>query len=133
MFNTFCWGWRIGYHFYESKSDAHGNGANGPAGACNDNFVGIGADMVAISVLVEATHATLRVAHNQRGIHCFPTGPRREGGRFEHHRRASRKRETFLPRFCSRTLMDAVACDLLFMQQPISDLSVRQPATFYSC
>lgn len=55
VFNTFCWGWRIGYHFYESKSDAQGNGANGPAGACNGNFVGIGADMVAISVLVEAT------------------------------------------------------------------------------
>ena len=28
---------------------------------------------------------------------------------------ASRKRDTFLPRICSRTLMDAVACDLLFM------------------
>lgn len=49
VFNTFCWGWRIGYHFFES------NGSHGSAGACNGNFLGIGADMVAISVLVEAT------------------------------------------------------------------------------
>ena len=44
VLNTFCWGWRIGYHFFESSS-----------GATNGNFLGIGADMVAISVLVEST------------------------------------------------------------------------------
>ena len=66
VFNTFCWGWRIGYHFFESPSeDAAGNGANGPAGACNGNFLGIGADMVAISVLVEATQQYLPTPGNK--------------------------------------------------------------------
>ena len=44
VFNTFCWGWRVGYHFVQTSS-----------GATNGNFLGIGADMVAISVLVEET------------------------------------------------------------------------------
>ena len=35
VFNTFCWGWRIGYHFFES------NGTAGYPGACNGNFLGI--------------------------------------------------------------------------------------------
>jgi len=44
MFNTFAFGYAIGYHFVKSET-----------GACNGNFLGIGADMMAnASVLVEA-------------------------------------------------------------------------------
>ena len=48
VLNTFCWGWRIGYHFFQSSGTQR-------SGAANGNFLGIGADMVAISVLVEET------------------------------------------------------------------------------
>ena len=34
VFNTFSYGYALGYHFIQSKS-----------GACNGNFLGIGADM----------------------------------------------------------------------------------------
>jgi hypothetical protein len=44
VFNTFAFGYAIGYHFIQSSE-----------GACNGNFLGIGADMAAnASVLVEA-------------------------------------------------------------------------------
>jgi hypothetical protein len=42
VFNTFCFGYKIGYKFT--------GGANGP---CNGNFLGIGADASVIAVLVE--------------------------------------------------------------------------------
>jgi len=43
VFNTFAFGYAIGYHFWQS-----------PTGACNGNFLGIGADMTAnASILVE--------------------------------------------------------------------------------
>jgi hypothetical protein len=42
VFNTFCYGYSIGYKFGSSKS-----------GACNGNFLGIGADACHTSVLVE--------------------------------------------------------------------------------
>ena len=34
VFNTFSYGYALGYHFIQTKS-----------GACNGNFLGIGADM----------------------------------------------------------------------------------------
>ena len=42
VFNTFCWGYRVGYHFIET---AHGS--------CNGNFQGIGGDANIHSVLIE--------------------------------------------------------------------------------
>jgi len=44
VFNTFCFGYKIGYRFGASS---------GSTGACNGNFLGIGADDCSISVLVE--------------------------------------------------------------------------------
>ena len=44
VFNTFMWGYKIGYHFIETKS-----------GATNGNFLGIGADANETSVLVEGS------------------------------------------------------------------------------
>jgi len=44
VLNTFCFGYKIGYKFGASS---------GSTGACNGNFLGIGADDCAISVLVE--------------------------------------------------------------------------------
>lgn len=45
FFNTFAFGYSIGYHFIESST-----------GSCNGNFLGIGADMMAnASVLVESS------------------------------------------------------------------------------
>jgi len=47
VFNTFAFGYAIGYHFIQSK-----------AGSCNGNFLGIGADMaVNASVLVDSADA----------------------------------------------------------------------------
>jgi len=44
VFNTFCFGYRIGYRFIQSKD-----------GAANGNFLGIGADATNIALLVEQT------------------------------------------------------------------------------
>jgi len=44
VLNTFCFGYKIGYKFGASS---------GSTGACNGNFLGIGADDCAIAVLVE--------------------------------------------------------------------------------
>lgn len=44
VFNTFCFGYKIGYRFIQSKD-----------GAANGNFLGIGADATNIAVLVEQT------------------------------------------------------------------------------
>jgi hypothetical protein len=46
VFNTFCFGYGIGYRFIQSKD-----------GAMNGNLLGIGADACDIAVLVEATQA----------------------------------------------------------------------------
>jgi len=48
VLNTFCFGYKIGYKFGASS---------GSRGACNGNFLGIGADDCAISVLVEQSAA----------------------------------------------------------------------------
>ena len=42
VFNTFCWGYRVGYHFIETEH-----------GSCNGNFQGIGGDANIYSLLVE--------------------------------------------------------------------------------
>ncbi len=42
VINTFCWGYKFGYHFTETEK-----------GVCNGNFLGIGADACNVSVLVE--------------------------------------------------------------------------------
>lgn len=42
VLNTFCFGYKVGYRFFESK-----------AGVCNGNFLGIGADDCVTAVLVE--------------------------------------------------------------------------------
>jgi len=44
VFNTFAFGYRVGYHFVHSST-----------GDCNGNFLGIGADNTNIAVLVEAS------------------------------------------------------------------------------
>jgi len=45
FFNTFAFGYSVGYHFIASS-----------AGSCNGNFLGIGADMaVRASVLVDSS------------------------------------------------------------------------------
>lgn len=44
VLNTFCFGYNIGYHFTASEK-----------GACNGNFLGIGADNCQTSVLIEET------------------------------------------------------------------------------
>ncbi|MCX8091582.1 MAG: glycoside hydrolase family 55 protein [Verrucomicrobiae bacterium] len=44
IFNTFCFGYGVGYRFIKTK-----------AGACNGNFLGIGADACHTAVLVEET------------------------------------------------------------------------------
>ena len=44
VYNTFCFGYGIGYKFIQSKD-----------GACNGNFLGIGADAANIAVLVESS------------------------------------------------------------------------------
>lgn len=44
VLNTFCYGYRVGYRFTQTK-----------AGVCNGNFLGIGADDCLIAVLVEQT------------------------------------------------------------------------------
>jgi hypothetical protein len=46
VFNTFCWGYRVGYHFIETEH-----------GCCNGNFQGIGADATNIGVLVDRVTA----------------------------------------------------------------------------
>jgi len=43
VFNTFCYGYRIGYHFIATKQ-----------GVCNGNFLGIGADGTRNAVVVDA-------------------------------------------------------------------------------
>jgi hypothetical protein len=43
MFNTFAFGYNIGYHFIETS-----------AGSCNGNFLGIGADNCYTAVQVDA-------------------------------------------------------------------------------
>ncbi|MBI4556338.1 MAG: hypothetical protein HY706_02025, partial [Candidatus Hydrogenedentes bacterium] len=42
VYNTFCWGYGVGYRFIQSRD-----------GACNGNFLGIGADACNISVLID--------------------------------------------------------------------------------
>jgi hypothetical protein len=42
VFNTFCWGYKVGYHFSETEH-----------GSTNGNFLGIGADATEICVLVD--------------------------------------------------------------------------------
>jgi hypothetical protein len=44
VYNTFCFGYKIGYKF-----------VSGPNGTCNGNFLGIGADASVVAVLVEQT------------------------------------------------------------------------------
>ncbi len=44
VLNTFCYGYRVGYRFIQTK-----------AGVCNGNFLGIGADDCLVAVLVEQT------------------------------------------------------------------------------
>lgn len=44
VFNTFCFGYQIGYHFIKTK-----------AGVCNGNFLGIGADDCYTAINVEAS------------------------------------------------------------------------------
>lgn len=46
VFNTFCFGYKVGYKFGSSQS---------ATGSCNGNFVGIGADGCDIAILVEQT------------------------------------------------------------------------------
>jgi len=42
VLNTFCWGYRIGYHFIETEH-----------GSCNGNFLGIGADAAEQCIVVD--------------------------------------------------------------------------------
>lgn len=42
VFNTFCWGYKVGYHFAETEQ-----------GSTNGNFVGIGADATEMCLLVD--------------------------------------------------------------------------------
>jgi hypothetical protein len=44
VFNTFCFGYKVGYHFIKTK-----------AGVCNGNFLGIGADDCFTAVAVDAS------------------------------------------------------------------------------
>lgn len=44
VLNTFCYGYKVGYRFIQTKS-----------GVCNGNFLGIGADDCLVAVLVEQT------------------------------------------------------------------------------
>jgi hypothetical protein len=44
IFNTFCYGYKVGYRFIKTES-----------GACNGNFLGIGADDCQTSLVVEAS------------------------------------------------------------------------------
>ncbi len=44
VFNTFCFGYRVGYRFIQSKD-----------GAANGNFLGIGADATNVAILIEQT------------------------------------------------------------------------------
>ena len=51
--NTFCYGYHTGYRFYRAKEAKPNPATTYPAGATNGNFVGIGADCVAIGIDVE--------------------------------------------------------------------------------
>ena len=44
VFNTFSFGYALGYHFIQSKN-----------GACNGNFLGIGADMAVRKCVVKCS------------------------------------------------------------------------------
>ncbi len=55
VLNTFCWGYKIGYHFAETEH-----------GSCNGNFQGIGADAAVYSVVVDQVqHGGLLISNGE--------------------------------------------------------------------
>ncbi len=64
VFNTFSFGYGIGYRFVETKD-----------GACNGNFLGIGADATNIAVLVEECQAPGLLITNGEFVSFFGDNP----------------------------------------------------------